>query len=616
MFSSRSIVQIEPQSRGASTGNPTKNRRLRLVALVCLLIFLATGFRAGFLRDETDFPNYHTAAVLIRKHEPLRQFYDWTWFAREMDRAGLGTRIGSYTPQTPLTMLPMIGLAGLSLQRAKQVWLILNLFFLASALWMLSQITRWRLEHLWLLTFCSYYSLNSNFILGQYYVFLLFLLTLTLYLLHHTRLMSAGIAMGLSFVLKLYGGPFLLYFIAVRKWKSVAGMFIAIAAATALAVGLFGWADVRYYAHCLLPRFLEGGAVDPYNVGNQTMPTLLGICFMVDPGLNPHPLWNAPWVFFFTRTCFSLAILVLLYLGTSKTKNPAADFGWCVVAVLLLSTNLSSYTFILMLLPAVLLFDRLRPVRSTYLAISCLLLVLPLHKPWLFPKLWLLLGMFMVFGWERWRRLSARSLAWGAAGVVVCAALISWGRIQTFREEPGRNAQQLAVSRSSLFSSFPVSTSSGLFFQSMAADRYVVSWWHDSQLEQIRLNGNAFHPIPSVDGLSIAIEESTGGSSRTVRFDPVSRQLTDIESPLPTADVLPSATSPDGKWLAYTSDDAGFQHLWLRNLVSGKRMRLAGGNCDSSWPAWNLDSRSIVFASDCGRAVGLPALYQVPVPAP
>jgi hypothetical protein len=50
--------------------------------------------------------------------------------------------------------------------------------------------------------------------------------------------------------------------------------------------------------------------------------------------------------------------------------------------------------------------------------------------------------------------------------------------------------------------------------------------------------------------------------------------------------------------------------IGLRDLSHGEEMRLTGGNCNSSSPAWELDSKSIVFASDCGRAFGLPALYR------
>src|SRR4029077_500107 len=87
----------------------------RFVALTTLLFFLATSFRAGWQRDETDFPNYYTAAVLVREGKPLRNFYDWTWFAREMNKAGLEGQLGNYFPHTPLTMLPMVEFAGLSM---------------------------------------------------------------------------------------------------------------------------------------------------------------------------------------------------------------------------------------------------------------------------------------------------------------------------------------------------------------------------------------------------------------------------------------------------------------------------------------------------------------------
>jgi hypothetical protein len=587
---------------------------LRLLALVCLLIFLATGFRRGFEQDVTDFPNYYTGAVLVRKHAPLRKFYDWSWFAREMDRAGLGTRIGSYTPQTPLTMLPMVGFTDLSLQRAKQAWLVFNLFFLAITLWMLSRVTGRSVLLLWIVTFFGYYALNSNFFLGQYYVFLLLLLTLTVYLLYKHKPWAAGAVTGLAFALKLYGGPYLLLFIAARKWKAVAGMIATMVASVAIAIAIFGWADVHYYLFRLLPRFLESGAVDPYNVGNQTMSTLLRRCLLAEPQLNPQPLWNSPAAFFFFRALFSLTVLLLLYLGTRKTTNIERDFSWYVVAVLLLSTNLSSYTFILLLLPVILLLDSCTPLRTAFLAASCLLLTLPLHWPGLFWKMWLLLGLFFVFGWERWRNVSSRSWAFAAVAAVICSVLISWEQTRGYREEPGQTAQQLDFSSNSLFASFPVVTSSGLFFQSMDSDRYVIRWAHEARLDEITWKGNALHPIPLSDGSSIALEDSYRRTSRMVRFDPVTKQITALPLPVPTDDKPASAASPDGKWMAYDFTEAGFQHLWLRNLASGQQIRLAGGKCDSSWPAWEIDSRALVFASDCGRAVGLPVLYRIEVP--
>ena len=91
-----------------------------ILALLMLALFLATSFRKGWTRDETDFPNYYTAAVLVTHHAPLRDYYDWTWFQRQMNLAGIEHQLGAYLPQTPLTMLPIVPLAGFPVQIAKQ----------------------------------------------------------------------------------------------------------------------------------------------------------------------------------------------------------------------------------------------------------------------------------------------------------------------------------------------------------------------------------------------------------------------------------------------------------------------------------------------------------------
>jgi Glycosyltransferase family 87 len=311
---------------------------------------------SGYERSETDFANYYTAAVLLRKHEPLQRYYDWTWFDRQMNYAGLQRQLGAYAAQTPLTMLPLLGPSFLPEQAAKRVWLICNLIFLGATVWMLSNVTRLRFEQVWLLAFCGYFSLDRNFLYRQYYVFLLFLLTFTFYLLRHDRLWSGGFVAGIAFALKLYGGPFLLFFAATRKWKALAGMMAAAIGAGAVAIAVFGWPDVRYYLMQILPRSLEGGSIDPYNASNATISTLLHRWFLGEPGLNPNPLWNAPWVFFSLRAFISLAIAVFAALGIALRPKPERRaFAWFTIAMVLLSSSTASYTFIVLLLPLALL---------------------------------------------------------------------------------------------------------------------------------------------------------------------------------------------------------------------------------------------------------------------
>jgi Tol biopolymer transport system component len=83
---------------------------------------------------------------------------------------------------------------------------------------------------------------------------------------------------------------------------------------------------------------------------------------------------------------------------------------------------------------------------------------------------------------------------------------------------------------------------------------------------------------------------------------------------MPTVPAEGSVLSPDGKWMAVESTDAGPRQIWLRDLVSGKLQLVAGGNCNNSSPAWEEDSHTLIFASDCGRGIGMPVLYRANLP--
>jgi hypothetical protein len=585
----------------------------RGAALGAFFLLLVGPFRGGWTKAETDFPNYYTAAVLVRQHQPLHKFYDWTWFVRQMNRAGSGTQLGAYTPQTPLTMLPMVALAGWSPQSAKRIWLVCDLLFLGATIWLLSQRTGLRFETLWLLAFCGYFSLRTNFHYGQYYIFLLFLLTLAFYFLDRKHDWMGGVITGIAFGLKLYGGPFLLLFAFKRQWKALLGMTATILLLAGVATAMFGTADVWYYATQVLPRSLEMGQVDPYNPGDATFATVLMRSFMTEPELNPHPLWQAPWLLFFLRSFISLAIVAFLFLGVvRKQTTDRHNFAWFVIAVLLLSTSTSSYTYILLFLPVALLLEEFAPVRNVFLIASYVLLTLPLGPAWLFPKVWILFSLFIVAGCPCWRGMPR---PWAIAAVMGAALLSVFSakqRMMSYENEPGQRFARAAVQGGALFSSYPVVSRAGLFYQSMGRDRYVLRWLHDGRSEELLFDGQAVEPRLAPDGVSVDFELVANRSSTMMEFDPSTRRSAPIAMAI-QSDRAIAAVSPNGKWVAFESTRDGPAHIWLRELSTGRERRLTGGNCNSSAPAWELDSKALLFASDCQRAFGLPALYRATI---
>lgn len=591
----------------------------RGAAAVAFVLFLCTSFRAGWTQISTDFPNYYTAAVLVRRRMPLRPFYDWTWFARQMNYNGIEKQLGAWTPQTPLTMVPMVGFAGLPPLDAKRVWLVLNLAFLAAVVYMLAQLTAISFSQVALLAFCGFNSLATNFLYGQYYIFLLFLITLTLYLVNADYSAASGFLAGVTFGLKLYTGPLLLYFAARRKWRAVAGMLTAMVCVSALAVALFGWGDIRYYVGHILPRTLEGGSIDPYNPGVPAISTLLRRLFVPEPQLNPNPVFHSPWLFFFTRTAVQLSLITFATWGVwSARETPRhRDFAWFVILLVLLSTSTASYTFVLLLAPVVLLLKDASPWKTAYLAGSYILLTANLTPLWLFPKLWLLLLLFSVAGAEHFPGISARWVACAAIAVMVLSLADARRHMLAWEKEPGRRYPQLAAAPGSLFSGYPVITRAGLFYQGMGDESkgesgYLLCWSHGGPLDCHGFGGYALHPFaPTLDG-PVWFDLVAHRISTIMRFDPTTGAA--AATPLPAAsESRDAALSPDGKWAAFTRTSATSEHLWLRNLITGETTELAGGDCDSSSPAWELDSSAVVFSSDCGRAFGLSALYRAPV---
>jgi hypothetical protein len=78
------------------------------------------------------------------------------------------------------------------------------------------------------------------------------------------------------------------------------------------------------------------------------------------------------------------------------------------------------------------------------------------------------------------------------------------------------------------------------------------------------------------------------------------------------------AVSPDGQWIAFSCEEGSAAQIHVADLdgngVLGKKdLQLTSGDCNSISPAWTADSKRLVYATDCGRGLGLTALAQATV---
>ena len=656
--------------------------------LLWMVTTLAVGFllvpplRWGWTHVATDFPNYYTAALLARRGAPLRNFYNWTWFQRQMNYAGWGMQLGGYIPHTPLTMLPVLPLTALPPLPAKRAWLAVNVAMLAASLWMLAKLTRLPLAGLILLGMAGYEALAGNFRLGQCYVFLLFLLTWSFWFLIRGRPFRAGLVLGAIFALKLYAGPFLLYFAWKRRWRELAGMTAAVVALGCLAIALFGWKDNLYYVTDVLPRALAGESIHPYAPGMPVLSNMLRHAFVLEPELNPYPLVHAPGVAFFLQPFLTLSAVVfcLIALPRSQLEDPRHELAWFVVMLLLISPTRAFYVGVLLLLPMAFLMDKTNLRRCAGLAAAYLLFTLSLPAAWaaFFPTLWILLALYLILGIKYWRSLRPAIAVIAAAAILGVAALATHFRLDSYYREPPQKFERVMVNPKAMYSGSPAISASGIIYESIGPGRYLLQRWNQGTLTDFAFQGHAFHPSVRSAGGAIYFELVADGHSRIMRFDPATKALQPVVSPelepthpaispdqgtlafiardrivgapsaldsltpvhdiawFPTGrrlaysagppgssqiyapqalthgagDHTEPAISPDGTTLAFTLTRGGTRQVWLQNLASGEAKPLTEGNCNSYSPAWEPDSRALVFASDCERGLGLGTLYR------
>jgi hypothetical protein len=86
------------------------------------------------------------------------------------------------------------------------------------------------------------------------------------------------------------------------------------------------------------------------------------------------------------------------------------------------------------------------------------------------------------------------------------------------------------------------------------------------------------------------------------------RDATHMNSPLALGETRYPALSPDGRWMAYSRLDHGAWNLWIRDQGSGTTRRVADVPCNQIDPAWEDDSKTLLYGTDCGRSLWFTAI--------
>ncbi len=411
------------------------------VGATSLAVILWSAVLPAVGRIETDFSNYYIPARLIARGEPTSRLYEFSWFQRQMEYAGVRDALGGFNYFPPPAALPLVPLGKFDPLTAKALWSMANLGMLLALLFVLRRLRGLGVAAGLLLAALSGSALHDNFVFGQFYIALTLLIAVSLMLMLAGRSGAAGALLGFGTALKLYPAPFFAYFLVRRDWRA-AGTFVAALAGTfALSIWALGWPLHQHYLASILPASLAGQTDNPFDPELQSWTNVLRLLLVREPTLNPNPLVDLPLAFHFCRDAALLSLLSLVAF-TLRKRNDIAETSLLVLVLLLLSTSVFSYHALLAIIPVALWSPRLWRERRfrTFIAVIGLYLfaVSPLsaHSPILHLRLCALTALlFLLLRDARpWRVPRA---VW--AGIVVLSSVhAAWAvrRHRTDSAEP------------------------------------------------------------------------------------------------------------------------------------------------------------------------------------
>jgi hypothetical protein len=83
---------------------------------------------------------------------------------------------------------------------------------------------------------------------------------------------------------------------------------------------------------------------------------------------------------------------------------------------------------------------------------------------------------------------------------------------------------------------------------------------------------------------------------------------THANAPIALGESRYPALSPDGQWMVYSRFDHGVWNLWLRDQRTGLTRRIADVPCNQIQSAWEGDSKTLLYSTDCGRSLWFTAV--------
>lgn len=341
-----------------------------------------------------DFSNYYFGAYFLGQGE----FGNWIYYPHLFNQAiadlGHDHVFVSFAPNTPFLAQFFILFSWMSLATAKLVFNLVSLFLFLFSLRKLMGITAVNPLYFGLIPLVFFIPLQNNFLFGQVYLLLFFLLVEGWFAYRNESFWKMGILWGLAIGLKLSPIFIVGWLVVKKKWKPLA--YLAGVGFMFLSFSVFwsGFEVWEFYLQQVLSKSGAGEITEEYVQNYQSFHMLMKAV-----------LSDSPQLFASLLLAYKLVLIALAVLVSKKEQNELKLMGVWLLIGILISPYGSTYSLLFLIFVAVYLFaNGIKSPKLNWIAIGIIgaICFTPVHFvatwpfPLSFPRLFLLFVLLIM----------------------------------------------------------------------------------------------------------------------------------------------------------------------------------------------------------------------------
>lgn len=326
----------------------------------------------------------------------------------------------------PTNAFGMLPLALLTPYQAKIAWTILSLILYFLSIKLLLNLNGLHLQSnlgIGVVTLSLLWRpLYENIVMGQFYIALLFLFTLSMYTLTKKQHVLTSLPIASALLLKGYGIVAVLWFAFKRNWNVLGSTIILFIAVVMISLPLFSTSTWNAY-YSEIVSTLGRTPLDGH-VAYQTVNGFFLHIFTYDEQWLPHPLITLPQI---VVVIFSLVanllLMIFVFRHTPVSEKNQMYFSYSsVVALNVVTAPISEEHAYILFLPLIigllahLLKENNGKVALNFLSIICLISIILLALPIRYETLQFAKAPWILFAYPK---------LYAGLGILICSSLYS-----------------------------------------------------------------------------------------------------------------------------------------------------------------------------------------------